>query len=174
MTAQSCIPASLVRAAEWAMRRLKTQKLTAVTAESCTAGLIAASLSMAEGAGDLLHGSFVTYTKEAKSRALGVPRALLSKEGSVTRRVASDMLRGALRHSAADIALAVTGVLGPEPDEDGNPVGLVFIACQRRGARPTVVQKRYGKRSAEQLRRRTVLDALRLLDAETTKNRRNS
>ncbi len=138
--------------------------LTIVTAESCTAGLIAASLSTAEGAGKTLHGSFVTYTKAHKTRALGIPAKLLAREGSVTRRVAADMLRGALRHSPADIAVAVTGVLGPEPDEDGNPVGLVFIGCQRRGARPKILKKRYGKRDADQLRRKTVCDALALLE----------
>jgi nicotinamide mononucleotide (NMN) deamidase PncC len=61
------------------------------------------------------------------------------------------------------VALAVTGVLGPEPDEDGNPVGLVFMGCQIKGDTPRVVRKRYRKDSAERLRRKTVKDALELL-----------
>src|SRR4051812_13141434 len=126
----TCIPASMAREAARVMKTLIGRKLTVVTAESCTAGLVAASLSMAEGAGDVLHGSFVTYTKDAKHRALGIPMALLERDGAVTRRVANDMLRGALRHSSADLAVAVTGILGPNTDEDGNPVGLVFIGCQ--------------------------------------------
>jgi nicotinamide mononucleotide (NMN) deamidase PncC len=60
------------------------------------------------------------------------------------------------------LALAVSGVLGPEPDEDGNPVGLVFFGCCRRNAKPTIVRRDYGKQSAEWLRRRVVLDALDL------------
>ncbi len=164
MTDTTCIPHALVRAAERLIKKLAKAELTVVTAESCTAGLIAAALSVAEGAGDTLHGSFVTYTKEAKNRSLGVPMTLLKKEGSVTERVAHDMLRGALRHSPADVAVAVTGVLGPEPDEDGNPVGLVILGAERRGKRPIIRSMRYKKAPADKLRRRTVLDALRLLE----------
>lgn len=162
--ANACIEKSIVHRAERTLRRIAAGSFTVVTAESCTAGLVAAALSLGEGAGDVLHGSFVTYTKQAKNRSLGVPKALLEKSGSVTRRVAADMLRGALRHSPATIAVAVTGVLGPEQDEDGNPVGLVYIGVQRRGSRPVVKEKRYGSKPADQLRRRTVIDALRLVE----------
>jgi nicotinamide-nucleotide amidase len=74
------------------------------------------------------------------------------------------MLEGALNHSPADIALAVTGVLGPDPDEDGNPVGLVFIAAGRRGCGAQVQRREYEHQSPDVLRRRVVVDALALLD----------
>ena len=93
--------------------------LTVVTAESCTAGLLCQILSDAEGAAEHFHGGFVTYTKEQKSRALGVPWSVLRSEGAVCGTIARAMAEGALRHSGADIAAAITGVAGPAPDEDG-------------------------------------------------------
>jgi PncC family amidohydrolase len=160
---KTCIDKTLVREACSALEVLEKKGLTLVTAESCTAGLIAAAMSQAEGASKTLHGSFVVYTKENKTKALGVSARYLKAEGSVTRKVAEHLLAGALRHSPADVALAVTGVLGPEPDEDDNPVGLVFIGCQIKGQAPKIARKRYRRDTAEKLRRRTVLDALELL-----------
>ena len=165
----ACIDKNLVREACRALELLKKKNLTLVTAESCTAGLIAAAMSQAEGASKTLHGSFVVYTKENKTKALGVSARLLQSEGSVTRKVAEQLLTGALRHSPADVALAVTGVLGPEPDEDGNPVGLLFIGCQIKGDTPRIVRKHYRRDSAERLRRRTVRDALEHLKRNTKK-----
>jgi nicotinamide-nucleotide amidase len=131
-TQRTCLPPELIDDARKTLKVLKARNLSAVTAESCTAGLISAALAHAEGAGDLLHGGFVTYTKAAKHRFLGVPKGLLLREGSVSQPVAARLAAGALRHSPADIAIAVTGVLGPDPDEDGNPVGLIYAACARR------------------------------------------
>ena len=160
MKSIECIDASLVTAADRVLQEVGQRKLSVVTAESCTAGLIAVAMSQANGASDTLHGGFVAYTKANKSKALGISKALLDRKGSVTREVAELMLAGALKRSPADIALAVTGVLGPEPDEDGNPVGLVFIGCQRRGGQAVVVRKRYHSGA---LWLRTVKDALGLL-----------
>jgi hypothetical protein len=78
------------------------------------------------GAAERRHGSFVTYTKANKIRALGVPKSLLAEQGAVCRDVAAAMATGALTHSPADVAVSI-GVAGPDPDEDGNPVGRVCI-----------------------------------------------
>jgi nicotinamide-nucleotide amidase len=75
------------------------------------------------------------------------------------------MVAGALSRSPADLALGVTGVLGPEPDEDGNPVGLAFLACGRRGMLPQIVRKDYGAQPHDLLRRAVVLDAFALVAA---------
>jgi nicotinamide-nucleotide amidase len=106
--------------------------LTIITAESCTSGLLATTLSEAPGAAKLLHGGFVTYTKANKAAALGVGADLLERRGAVCPEVAAAMAEGALARSPADIALAITGVAGPAKDEDGNPVGLVCIAIARK------------------------------------------
>jgi nicotinamide-nucleotide amidase len=160
----ACIDQALVSRAGVCIAQLKQRKLTIVTAESCTAGLVSAVLAQAEGAGEVLHGSFVAYSKDQKHQALGVDWESLRSETAVSESVVSQMLAGALAHSTADIGLAVTGVLGPKPDEDGNRVGLVFLAAGRRNA-PSHVQRRdYGDQHHEALRRQVVLEALALLD----------
>jgi nicotinamide-nucleotide amidase len=158
-----CIDSEIIEAARRAADAIKKAGLAVVTAESCTAGLVSAALSHADGASELLHGSFVTYTKDNKSKALGVDRKLLSEKSAVCAETAEQMACGALDRSPATLALAVTGVLGPEPDEDGNPVGLVFMAVCRKDGQPETVRKIYEKDDADVLRRRVTLDALDLL-----------
>ena len=115
------------------LARAKQRDVTIVTAESCTGGLLAAALSRAPGAATHLHGGFVAYTKEMKKAVLGVPRDLLQTRGAVNEEVALAMALGALARSPATASVAITGVAGPEPDEDGNPVGLVYCAVAHRG-----------------------------------------
>jgi nicotinamide-nucleotide amidase len=146
------------------MRLLSARQLSVVTAESCTAGLVAAVLSTAEGASEFLHGGFVTYTKAQKTAALGIPANLLSSRGAVNEEVARRMALGALDRSAASIALSVTGVLGPEPDEDGNPVGLVFFACCMRGQDAKVMKRQFSSEDTDTLRRNVVMAVLDLVD----------
>ena len=98
------------------------------TAESCSAGMIATLLSEVEGASSCFHGGIVSYTKDMKHALLGVPADLLAEKGAVCAEVAEAMASGALARTPADAAIAITGVAGPEPDPDGNPVGLVFVA----------------------------------------------
>jgi len=145
-----------------ALERASEKGLTIVTAESCTAGKLAALLSEAPGAAEHLHGSFVAYTKANKTRALGVLESLLGEKGAVCPEVAVSMAQGALARSPADIAVAITGVAGPEPDEDGNPVGRVCIAL----ARPRTSRSHeynYGNPGRETVQARAMRDALVLL-----------
>jgi len=114
----------LSRLAERALEVAAQRNASIVTAESCTAGKLAALLSEAPGAAERLHGSFVTYTKANKTKSLGVSAALLQRRGAVCREVAVAMAEGALVRSPATVAVSITGVAGPDPDEDGNPVGL--------------------------------------------------
>ena len=83
---------------------------------------------------------------------------LLRTEGSVNAAVVKQLACGALARSPADLALAVNGVLGPDPDEDGNPVGLAYLCCCRRDGEATVVREDYGKAAHDLLRRRVVID----------------
>lgn len=146
--------------AERALAAAGRRHLTIVTAESCTAGKLSALLSEAPGAGEHLHGSFVTYTKANKVEALGVDAGLLNAKGAVCREVALAMAEGALHRSPADVAVAVTGVAGPDSDEDGNPVGLVCIAAARDGRKPLHVERKYGDIGREQVQARAMADAL--------------
>ena len=109
--------------------------MTLATVESCTAGALAVLLADAPEAGKHFQGGFVVYTKENKTAALGVPAALIAAQSAVSSDVAKAMASGALDRCPADISVAITGVAGPEPDEDGNPVGLVYVAAAEKGRR---------------------------------------
>ena len=146
------------------LRRAGEKNLSIITAESCTAGKLAALLSEAPGAAERLHGSFVTYTKANKSSALSVPARLLDEKGAVCPDVASSMAQGALMRSPADIAVSITGVAGPESDEDGNPIGRVCIGVARPGI-TRAYEYDYGNPGRDVVQARAMADALKLLIA---------
>src|SRR5262245_22208149 len=125
----------LSRLAKRALAIAAQRNASIVTAESCTTGKLAALLSEAPGAAERLHGSFVAYTKANKTRSLGVSAALLQRKGAVCREVAVAMAEGALARSPATVAVAITGVAGPDPDEDGIPWAL--FALPLRGSTKT-------------------------------------
>ena len=154
---------ALVERAAAVMATAKRKRLSIVTAESCTGGLIAAVLSEAPGAGDWLHGGFVTYTKENKTAALGVPADLIERHGIVSEAVARAMADGALARSPADIAVAITGVAGPETDEDGTAVGTVHLAAACRDGKTLHVRRQFGDIGRGACRYRGVEEALHLL-----------
>ena len=106
---------------------LLERALTLATAESCTGGLIARRITALPGASRVYRGGVVSYWTEVKAAVLGVPQDLLDQYGAVSEPTARAMAEGARRITGADIAVSVTGVAGPDPDERGNPVGLVFI-----------------------------------------------
>ncbi len=137
--------------------------LTLVTAESCTAGRVAATLADAPNASDVVHGGFVTYT-EACKEALGVPASSIKKYTPVSEEVAREMAAAALERSPADISIAVTGVAGPTKDDDKNPVGLVYFAASRRGRPSEVVKKEFGELDRDSMLFNTIEEALNLLD----------
>jgi nicotinamide-nucleotide amidase len=150
----------------------RAQNLSLVTAESCTAGKLSNVLSEVPGAGKHLHGGFVTYTKAAKTALLGVSPELLRQRGAVCAEVAVAMAEGALRRSPADIALAITGVAGPERDEDNNPVGFVCIATAREGCPSPHIERHYGEvgrtKILDDAMADTLAEALRVIAAPGT------
>ena len=154
--------------AQQALDALKAAKLTIVTAESCTAGTIAALLAQAEGASDVLHGGFTTYTKDHKAKALGVSERLLKEQGAVNADVVKQLAAGALEHSTATMAIAVSGVLGPEPDEDGNPVGLVYFCVLAKDRMLTVVREEFGEQPHNQLLEHALHRAFDLIEASVS------
>ena len=150
----------LVEQAKQLLETLRAKKLSVVTAESCTAGMLATLLSKAPGAAEHLHGGFITYTKANKTRALGVSCEVLARRGAVCREVAIAMAEGALARSPAQLAVAITGVAGPDPDEDNNPVGLVCIAVAREGHPARHLERRYGDIGRDGVRTQAIADAL--------------
>lgn len=113
---------------EVVLAALKERWLTLSCAESCTGGLIAKRLTDLPGASAAFKGSAVTYWSENKHSLLGVPQELLDEKGAVCAEVAEAMAEGARSAFASDLAVSATGVAGPDRDERGNPVGLVYVA----------------------------------------------
>jgi nicotinamide-nucleotide amidase len=149
--------------ADQVIRHAKACGATIVTAESCTAGAVAHALSKAKGAGTVLKGGFITYTKEMKASVLGVPMQVLKEKTAVCEEVALAMACGALRASDATVSAAITGVAGPEPDEDGNPVGLVYCAVGCKEGRFIAEKCEFGPLERDEVIRRATECALRLL-----------
>lgn len=129
------------------------------SAESCTGGLIAATCTALAGSSDWFERGFVTYSNAAKTEQLGVEALLIAQHGAVSEAVARAMADGALRHSAADIVVAVTGVAGPGGGSADKPVGLVWLASARRGAAVQAERLQLGGDRAS-VREQTVAAAL--------------
>ena len=135
--------------AEQAGRALLGARLRVSTAESCTGGGVASALTDVPGSSNWFERGYVTYSNEAKVQDLGVDRQVLTQQGAVSAAAVEQMAAGALRASGADVALAVSGVAGPDGGTREKPVGLVYFAVLRRGGRAEVSQEQFaGDRGA--------------------------
>lgn len=140
----------------------KQRKLMLTTAESCTGGLVAAALTAVAGSSAAYERGFVTYSNEAKTEILGVPKSTIDKHGAVSEPVARAMAEGAIAHSRADIAVSITGIAGPDGGSEDKPVGLVHFATARRGGQ-TQAEKRIFAGDRDAIRLAAVAAALRLI-----------
>ena len=138
--------------------------LKIATAESCTGGLVAALLTEIAGSSAVVERGFVTYSNEAKTELIGVPASLIAAHGAVSEPVARAMAEGAVAHSYADVAVAITGIAGPGGATATKPVGLVHFGLARKGTATVHLERRYGDLGRENVRRRAVEDALLLLE----------
>ena len=138
---------------------LREKGLSMATAESCTGGLIAGRVTDVPGSSSVFGFGWVTSANEAKTAELGVPASLLDSVGAVSREVAVAMAEGALRASGADLAVAVTGIAGPDGGTEDKPVGTVWIAWAGKDGR-TVAKKRFFPGRRDMFRRRVVQAAL--------------
>jgi nicotinamide-nucleotide amidase len=139
--------------------RLQRAGHTVVTAESCTGGWIAKTFTDIPGCSTWFDSGIVAYSYEAKQALLGVRPETLLKHGAVSEECVLEMVSGALIHSGAGAAVAVTGIAGPGGGTDEKPVGTVWIAWKRRGGYPQMRRFQFdGDR--EMVRRRTVAAAL--------------
>jgi nicotinamide-nucleotide amidase len=141
----------------------RTKKLTIATAESCTGGLLAATLTDVAGSSDVFERGFVTYSNDAKQVMLGVPPGTLEIYGAVSRETAHAMATGALAHAPVDLTVSVTGIAGPQGAVAGKPVGLVHFAAASRGGQLVHDERKYGDIGRAQVRRASVEQALAML-----------
>jgi nicotinamide-nucleotide amidase len=158
----------LVLLAQRTLDACLARKIMIVTAESCTGGLIAGALTENAGSSRVFERGFVTYSNEAKQEMLGVPAAILASHGAVSAEAAEAMALGALEKSRAQLALAVTGIAGPDGGTADKPIGLVHFAVART-ERPTLLVRKDFRNSANkefsraEIRRLAVLTGLHLL-----------
>lgn len=146
---------------------LKDRGLTVGTAESCTGGLLAKLLTDLPGSSAVFRGGVVSYTNGVKAGLLGVPQDLLDRYGAVSPQVAEAMARGAKAALGCDIALSTTGVAGPDADDRGNPIGLVYLGLAW-GDQCRVTEFRAGPVERERVRRQAAQTALDLLRRHLT------
>jgi nicotinamide-nucleotide amidase len=114
-------------------RLARRRGIDIATAESCTGGGVATAITRISGSAKYFDRGFVTYTNLAKKQMLGVTQRSLGNYGAVSEDVAAEMARGAIRHSAADVSVAITGIAGPTGGSRSKPVGLVWFAWAVRG-----------------------------------------
>ena len=147
--------------------RLRAARQVLVTAESCTGGWIAKAVTDVPGSSSWFDCGMAAYSYEAKQAMLGVNPLTLEVHGAVSRECVVEMVSGALVHSGATVAVAVTGIAGPTGGTDDKPVGTVWIAWKRRGGYPIAEKFGFdGDRDA--VRRQTVAAALHGLEAVAT------
>jgi nicotinamide-nucleotide amidase len=139
--------------------------LKIATAESCTGGLVAGALTDIAGSSDVVERGFVAYSNEAKLEMLGVSPATLDAHGAVSRETTEAMAAGAVRRSAADLAVSIAGIVGPGGGSPDKPVGLVHFAVAARNGRHGHQERRFGDIGRAEVRRRSVLVALQMLEA---------
>ncbi len=154
------LPENLTGPAQDLLNRFDDNNAMLATAESCTGGLIAGTLTALAGSSSVVERGFVTYSNAAKAELLGVNPDTINDLGAVSGPVAMAMAEGALARSKAEIAVAVTGVAGPGASEN-KPAGLVFIAASRHG-QTTIVQEFHFTGDRDAVRHATVLAAFRM------------
>ncbi|WP_341760514.1 CinA family protein [Candidatus Endowatersipora endosymbiont of Watersipora subatra] len=138
--------------AENVIVKSRREGLKVTTAESCTGGMISAGLTSIVGSSYVLDRGFVTYSDISKFEMLGVSMKYIHDQGPVSAIVACEMVKGALKNSRGDIAVAVTGIAGPGGEENDQSMGLVFISSARREETPTVQEYHFAEKVKEATR----------------------
>jgi nicotinamide-nucleotide amidase len=156
------VPVAVDELAKFVLREASDRRLKLATAESCTGGLLASLLTDIPGLSHTFERGFVTYTDEAKHQMLGVSIEILQTDTAVSERSACAMAEGALAHSSADLAAAVTGYTEGPPD-DPSLAGLVHFAVARRNRPTRRLCKRFGDVGRAEVRIRALETALGML-----------
>ncbi len=163
------LPPQLVEAARRAVEANRAAGRRIALAESCTGGLVSAALTEIPGSSDVFEAGFVTYSNQAKIEAIGVSLDLIETFGAVSIAVAWAMAQGAIEHSDADVAVAITGIAGPEGGSEKKPVGTVVFAVATRDAEekePVADLRHFGDIGRSGVRLQAALCALDLLMPE--------
>ncbi|MYL97950.1 nicotinamide-nucleotide amidohydrolase family protein [Novosphingobium sp. FGD1] len=164
MDSNPFFPADLVALAQRVIDENRAQGRTVAVAESCTGGLVSAALTEIPGSSAVLDRGFVTYSNEAKMEMLDVHADIIDSFGAVSPATAWAMAQGAIRKSRADVAVAISGIAGPDGGTEMKPVGTVVFACAFRGDENVNAEQKLlegGTRAA--IRHQAAIVALELL-----------
>lgn len=156
------LPTDLIAMAERVLSACEATSTPLALAESCTGGLVVASLTTISGSSAWIDRGFITYSNQAKIDMLGVSEDLIERYGVVSEEVACAMAFGALTHSRARASVAITGIAGPTGETPGKPVGLVHIAAAHHG-RETLHQRLLLDGDRNHVRHAAALAAMELL-----------
>lgn len=154
--------AAILDAAGRVLDACRQRSMMVVTAESCTGGLLAGSLTAVAGSSDVVDCGYVTYSCSSKTALLGVPAPLIRTHGAVSREVARAMVEGIRHRHPGRAGVAITGVAGPGSDSRAKPAGLVFMAAVA-DADIVVTEHRYDDIGRHAVRMTSVRDALMLI-----------
>ena len=146
---------------------MREKRLTLAAAESCTGGMLSSRIIDVAGVSDVYKAGFVTYANEAKQKLIGVKEETLMKYGAVSEQTAREMVAGALRATEADMAVAITGIAGPDGGTKEKPVGLVYIACG--SVEDIVVERCLFNGTRSEIRQASAEHALEMLYREIMK-----
>ncbi len=167
MTSTTLVPELLVAKAREVISANRAAGRRIAVAESCTGGLVSAALTEIAGSSDVMEAGFVTYSNAAKVRQLGVSQEVIETFGAVSVATAWAMAQGALAASDADVAVAITGIAGPDGGTETKPVGTVVFARAERGGDPGAIvadQKLFAESTRAGVRLQAALCALELLE----------
>jgi nicotinamide-nucleotide amidase len=156
---------NLIDQATALLSKLEAAGLMVASAESCTGGLIAATLTEIAGSSTVVDRGFVTYSNEAKADLLGVPADMIKTHGAVSEPVARSMAEGALARSQANITISVTGVAGPGGGSAEKPVGTVHFGCAREGRQTVHSKMLFENMDRAHVRIASVAHAFKLIEA---------
>jgi nicotinamide-nucleotide amidase len=155
------LPDDIASLAAETIAALRAAGITVSTAESCTGGLVAGALTSISGSSEVVYGGYVTYANEAKMAMIGVPYGTLKQFGAVSKEVAVAMADGALTSAGTHLAVAVTGIAGPDGGTAEKPVGLVHFAVATEHGTTHLRKVFTGNR--DEVRHATVVQALKML-----------
>jgi len=156
---------NLTQASESLSQYLLKNNALIATAESCTGGWLAQCMTSIAGSSAWFDRGFITYSNQAKMDMLGVKAETLAQFGAVSAEVAMQMTTGVLQYSAADYAIAITGIAGPAGGSEEKPIGSVYIAWQKK-THPAKVVLAHFQGDREQVRKQAVYQALILIPNE--------
>lgn len=150
------------------VEKLMKKKMSVSTAESCTGGMLAATIVNVPGASSVFHEGYITYANEAKMRILGVDKNILDTFGAVSKETAAQMAEGCAKNAGADIGISTTGIAGPDGGTKEKPVGLVYIGYYYKGK--VYVEKNIFEGDRTQVRKQAVERAIEVALLNFIKN----